>query len=70
MGKGRDAKRDGGGRRQHFTEDGVGQHRIEDGHEQLTVGEVLDDAVVVRRVVVCVQARVRLGTDREEADRH
>ena len=70
VGNRQDEKRDGGDERQRFTKDCVGQHRVKDGHEELAVGEVLDDAVVVRRVVVRVQARVRLGTDREEADRH
>ena len=61
------SRRDGG---QRLAAEGLGQLGVEHGQEELAVGEVLDDAVVVWRVVVCVQARVRLGIDREEADCH
>lgn len=61
------SRRDGG---QRLAAEGLGQLGVEHGQEELAVGEVLDDAVVVWCVVVCVQARVRLRADREKADRH
>ena len=70
MGNGRDengSQRDGG---QRLAAESLGQLGGEHGQEEFAVGEVLDDAVVVRRVVVLVQARVGLGRNREEANRH
>ena len=61
------SQRDGG---QRLAAESLGQLGVEHGQEELAVCEVLDDAVVVRRAVVRVQARVGLGRNREEANRH
>lgn len=70
VGNGRDEKGNGREPSKRLAEHGVRQHGIEDGHEQLAVREMLGDAIVVRRVVVRVDARVRLWRNREEANHH
>ena len=46
------------------------ERRFEVRREELALGEMLDDAVVIRRVVLRVQARVGSGADREKTERH
>ena len=70
MGNGRDENGNRSDGRQRVAKNHIGQHRVEDGHEELAVGEVLDGAVVIGRVVVRVQTRVRHGGNREETNRH
>ena len=70
MRNGRDEERRRGNRGQQLTTGSLGQRRAQHGQQELTVAEVLDEAIVVRRVVMRVEARVRLGRRCKEAHHH